>query len=52
MKQTPKHPYFRCIQIYSCTQLIKTTSDLIIKDENNLYTNSFVELLKDYYLHL
>ena len=52
MKQTPKHPYFRCIQIYSCTQLIKTTSDLIIKDENNLYTNSFVELLKDYYLDL
>ena len=52
MKQTPKHPYFRGIQIYSCTQLIKTTSDLIIKDENNLYTNSFVELLKDYYLDL
>ena len=52
LKQTPKHAYFRCIQIYSCTQLIKTTSDLIIKDENNLYTNSFVELLKDYYLHL
>ena len=52
LKQTPKHAYFRSIQIYSCTQLIKTTSDLIIKDENNLYTNSFVELLKDYYLHL
>jgi tRNA1Val (adenine37-N6)-methyltransferase len=52
LKQTPKHLYFRGIQIYSCTQLIKTTSDLIIKDENNLYTNSFVELLKDYYLDL
>ncbi len=52
LKQTPKHAYFRGIQIYSCTQLKKTKTDLIIKDENNLYTNSFVELLKDYYLHL
>ncbi len=52
LKQTPKHTYFRGIQIYSSTQLKKTKTDLIIKDENNLYTNSFVELLKDYYLHL
>jgi tRNA1Val (adenine37-N6)-methyltransferase len=52
LKQTPKHTYFRGIQIYSSAQIKKTTATLIIKDENNLYTQPFVELLKDYYLHL
>jgi tRNA1Val (adenine37-N6)-methyltransferase len=52
LKQTPKHTYFRDIQIYSSAQIKKTTTALIIKDENNLYSQPFVELLKDYYLHL
>lgn len=52
IKQTTKHNYFRGIQIYSSIQTKKTTIDLTIKDENNNYTISFVELLKDYYLHL
>jgi tRNA1Val (adenine37-N6)-methyltransferase len=52
VKQTPKHSYFRGIQIFSSTQKIKTTAELTIKDEHNNYTPQFITLLKDYYLYL
>ncbi len=52
VKQTPKHTYFRGIQIYASNQIKKITTELVIKDLNNNYSNAFVELLKDYYLHL
>ncbi|MBP6430532.1 MAG: methyltransferase [Ferruginibacter sp.] len=52
IKQTPKHNYFRGIQIYSSTQIKKSIIELTIKDDQNNYTTAFVALLKDYYLHL
>jgi len=51
VKQTPKHPPFRCMLLFGYEEIIATKRELIIK-ENDSYTADFIALLKDYYLHL
>jgi tRNA1Val (adenine37-N6)-methyltransferase len=52
IKQTPRHNYFRSILLFSKRSTIAKQSEIIIQNENEKYTNDFVSLLKDYYLHL
>ncbi|MEJ8844368.1 methyltransferase [Lacibacter sp. H375] len=52
VKQSVKHGYFRSMLWFSRTKTEPTVEELAIKDENNQYTNGFVNLLKDYYLYL
>ncbi|HEX2682665.1 MAG TPA: methyltransferase [Ferruginibacter sp.] len=52
VKQTPAHPFFRGILFFNREEKETTSSEMIIKDENDQYTNEFVTALKDYYLKL
>jgi tRNA1Val (adenine37-N6)-methyltransferase len=52
IKQTPKHNYFRAILIFSTKKLEIIQEEIIIKNEEWNYSQKFIELLKDYYLHL
>ena len=51
IKQTDKHPYFRSILCLSRNKREMSKSEIIIKKDEQ-YSCEFVELLKDYYLHL
>lgn len=51
--QTVNHSSFRSFLLFSKTKIQETnTNTIFIKDANNNYTASFVELLKPYYLNL
>lgn len=54
VKQTVRHGYFRVMYIFSSQlKLNEQIEDaLSIKDENGVYTQEFISLLKDYYLNL
>ena len=52
IRHTATHPYFRAILVFSKSKLTETTTELIIKNENGVYTEEFVDLLQDYYLNL
>ena len=52
VKHTDKHPFFRAIIVINNLSYPKKLKALTIKDENEKYSNSFMHLLKDYYLHL
>lgn len=53
VRHTPKHAPFRAILHYTRNNNIDARSfELSIKDEHNVYTPEFVQLLKDYYLYL
>lgn len=53
VKQTPKHHYFRSMLLFSKVQSNKVKErTIIIEMERGKYTEDFVVLLKDYYLHL
>ncbi len=52
LRHTATHPYFRGILFLSNIPVEPTLKELIIKNDMNVYTNEFVALLKDYYLHL
>ncbi len=52
VRQTVNHSFFRSIMLFSRKKLQVETFSMAIKDEQNEYTPSFVELLKDYYLYL
>ena len=52
IKQTPRHKYFRSILFFSKKSTHTKNSEIIIQSEEGQYTNTFVELLKDYYLYL
>jgi tRNA1Val (adenine37-N6)-methyltransferase len=52
VKQTVKHSFFRSILLFGCEISEAQNFSMAIKDANNNYTVEFVELLKDYYLHL
>lgn len=52
VKQTPRHPYFRTMILFSKQLTSSTQKEIIIKDEYNNYSAAFKELLKDYYLYL
>jgi tRNA1Val (adenine37-N6)-methyltransferase len=53
VRQTPSHDLFRAILHFSRNKenFIPET-ELSIRDESGEYTEEFVELMKDYYLHL
>jgi tRNA1Val (adenine37-N6)-methyltransferase len=52
VKQTPKHNCFRSMMLFSRTPGEPAVSTIIIKNADNLYSQEFIHLLKDYYLHL
>ena len=52
VKQTPQHNYFRSVLFFSKKLTQTKNSEIIIQNKDGKYTNAFVELLKDYYLHL
>jgi tRNA1Val (adenine37-N6)-methyltransferase len=52
VKQSPKHPYFRSIIVFTRNKTKPTHLEIIIKDQKGNYTGEFTELLKDYYLNL
>jgi tRNA1Val (adenine37-N6)-methyltransferase len=52
LRHTATHPFFRSILFLSNKKVDSSLKDLIIKNETNAYTDEFVALLKDYYLHL
>src|SRR5690606_18701518 len=55
-RQTSNHPsFFRIIikgGFMTENNFITKESEITIKDENDQYTNDFINLLKDFYLHL
>ena len=54
VRQSVKHEYFRIFIKGSLNAEEKETefNELSIRDDKQQYTNEFVTLLKDYYLHL
>lgn len=52
VKQTPSHNYFRGILLFSRKETAINNTSFSIKNKENQYTENFIELLKDYYLHL
>lgn len=52
IRQTPAHNYFRSILSFTRNVSTAAITELTIKNSDNLYTAGFVDLLKDYYLHL
>ena len=52
LRHTSAHPFFRGILFLSRTPSTAHTKELIINDGQNVYTEEFSLLLKDYYLHL
>lgn len=52
IKQTPHHNCFRTILLFSQHSIPTIQKEIIIKNEFNNYTPTFMELLKDYYLYL
>ena len=52
LRHTATHAYFRGILFLSNIPGEPTLKELIIKNEMNVYTNEFIALLKEYYLHL
>lgn len=52
IKQTPKHTYFRIMFWVDRNATDCNQSEIIIMNDGNRYSNQFINLLKDYYLHL
>jgi tRNA1Val (adenine37-N6)-methyltransferase len=51
IKQTPKHSYFRGILLFGTTRRQVISKELIIKNNEGMYTEDFNFLLNDYYLN-
>jgi tRNA1Val (adenine37-N6)-methyltransferase len=52
VKQTSKHNYFRTIFWLTKQVNVQHQFEIIIMNDENKYTDAFIELLKDYYLDL
>ena len=48
VRQTSKHDYFRTMILFCNQPITLSTSEISIKD-NNIYTDKFIDLLKEYY---
>lgn len=52
VRHSVKHAYFRGILFFVKQPVAAVTKELVIKNEEGIYTTGFTALLKDYYLHL
>ena len=52
VKQSTKHSFFRSIIFFSREEKASIIKETAIKDEQNNYTITFADLLKEYYLFL
>ena len=52
VRQTPEHDLFRVIMFFSKGRAEQVTTEMSIRRTDGGYTADFIELLKDYYLHL
>ena len=52
VKQTPKHNYFRSMLLFGSARAEIKEAEIIIREEDELYSEAFIALLKDYYLNL
>jgi len=52
VRQSSKHSYFRAILIFSKKKSTLQQNEISIKNESGNYAVDFIDLLKDYYLHL
>ena len=52
LRHSAQHNYSRGILFFTQENVEPATKELIIKLENGGYSNDFIDLLKDYYLHL
>jgi tRNA1Val (adenine37-N6)-methyltransferase len=53
VRQTPEHDFFRSILCFSRRRdKFVPTTELIISNADGSYTEDFMELMKDYYLHI
>ena len=50
VKQTPKHDYFRSMQLFNRKKKDTRIGEIIIRNEEGLYSEEFEFLLRDYYL--
>ena len=48
---SPKHPFFRKMVIFSGVKKVSLEYSITIKNNNNFYSEEFIDLLKDYYLN-
>ena len=52
VKQTPNHNSFRTMYCFTQNEQTITNESIVIKENNNVYSQSFSAMMKDYYLHL
>ena len=52
VKQSASHNHFRTMIIFSKQTAITQENEINIYEERNMYSDMFLHLLKDYYLHL
>ncbi len=52
VKQSLSHNYFRTMILFSKQTAIPQENEINIYEERNIYSNAFLHLLKEYYLHL
>jgi len=52
VRHSIKHAYFRGILFFVKQHIATVTRELVIKNEEGIYTAGFTSLLEDYYLHL
>lgn len=52
IQHTNIHPFFRIILVFGRQKTIFASHELAIKNNDGTYTPEFIDLLKDYYLHL
>lgn len=50
VKQTSAHDYFRAMLLFSKKEKDLKSGDIMIRNEQGIYSDQFEELLKDYYL--
>ena len=51
VSHSPRHPFFRKMVIFSGVKKESSEYSISIKNNNNFYSEEFIELLKDYYLN-